>query len=215
MYTLYLLKLRNRPLFKFGITSNSISLNRIRSLRRHYDFDLEESYLVKCPHPGLIRALENTIRFAYEFECPAEFRGKDGATELRPIGLLDSVLEQLRFQSIHFSHSGLELIKGITGLGKKCNRKKRVVESSPDQISDEELKRIDELVKMAFEEKRSGLYGLIVNCYTAQLEKFKPHFFIKWLAQRLDINADDINYWSLVKATSRRRKYARYDTNVT
>ena len=114
MHILYVLRMKDLPYFKFGITSGMANLERVKNLHRIYNFSLPDSYLIKCEKAGVIRSFENTIKFGYEFGCPEQFKGRDGATELRPLDIWDNVIQQIEFQAKHLSHLNIEIQKGVS-----------------------------------------------------------------------------------------------------
>lgn len=89
---LYVLPLKNRPLFKIGVSK--YNLERIKVLNRKHDVDYEKSLIVDCFEDRLIKGLETELLCI--FPRQKKYVGVDGHTEMRKIKYLPELLEIIK-----------------------------------------------------------------------------------------------------------------------
>ena len=110
---LYLLPLKNREAFKFGISlSGDDCKSRIKNLCKNYDFQLSEAYLIKSSSEKTIKQLERQIKTDYA-QYSYDTKSKcDGYTEFLNYETLSKILEEIGFKS-RLSHLNISINKGV------------------------------------------------------------------------------------------------------
>lgn len=108
---LYVLILKDRQAFKVGITDND-DLVRIKMLSRIYQFDLNESYVIKSSNKSTIKSLERQILADYRHFKYDTGDKRDGSSEFIEFSQLSNVLTEIEFKS-RLSHLGITVTKGV------------------------------------------------------------------------------------------------------
>lgn len=128
---LYLLQFQDGRYFKFGISNNG---NRIMKHFRTFEVNLQESLVISCKSKSSINALEVLIKnmFPEPDVLPDEYKGKDGATEIRDMEHWESCLKQVQTVSenlqIKFTPAD-ELVKNLLPISGDKPKKQRTRET--------------------------------------------------------------------------------------
>lgn len=109
-HILYILPLRDKTAFKVGITSNN-DLNRIKQLHSLYDFNLNESFIVKSSTKN-INLLEKQLLTDYSFYKHILEEKSDGHTEFLKYECISNILDDINHK-IKKPHINISINKGI------------------------------------------------------------------------------------------------------
>ena len=109
-HILYILLLRDKTAFKVGITSNN-NLSRIKQLHGLYDFDLNESFVIKSS-PKNIKLLEKQLLTDYSFYKHILEEKSDGHTEFLKYECILNILDDI-YHKIKKPHIKISIDKGI------------------------------------------------------------------------------------------------------
>lgn len=126
---LYVLKIPRYKAIKIGIAT---SQNRIKQhINTYEEINLKESYIIKAKLDNTIKQLEKQLLEDYcDFKIEdKELKNKDGYTELRDIGILNNIIEDIQYKSKRFKDKEIEIIKGV-------KTKKSLVKRDNDKLNE-------------------------------------------------------------------------------
>jgi hypothetical protein len=164
---LYLLPFKDKAFFKFGITKNNISYDRIKTLHYKYNFDLDNSFIVSSKKSRLIEIIEKEIKATYDFKIPACYQGIDGATEIRPLVVLEKVLEDINYKKSKQPSLEINITKGVEFKMLGIDKKREAELTNENKICWEN-KSVEEIlysIKLQYQEKLTDFnnYFLLKN----------------------------------------------------
>jgi hypothetical protein len=111
MKILYLLPFTDGEHFKIGTTIDLCQ--RFQKLICDFSIDLNASYIIKAKSSKFIAALERILLAEFPFNTPEKFNKMEGHSEIRPIGILEIVLNEIKRKQQARPELELEIKLGI------------------------------------------------------------------------------------------------------
>jgi hypothetical protein len=163
---LYLLPFKDKAFFKFGITKNNISYDRIKTLHHKYNFDLDNSFIVSCKKNRLIEILEKEIKATHDFEIPTCYIGIDGATEIRPLDILENILDNINYKKNKQPSLEINITKGVEFKTLEADKKNIVLSSNETKIcwKNKSVEDILYFTKLQYLENLKNFNRYFISC---------------------------------------------------
>lgn len=183
-YFLYILRFKNEPIIKVGISSNN-DFSRVRQLARVYDIDLQASLVVRSTNERTIKAFEDTIKtdystFGIDEQYQQKYQGLDGHTELRHLRALDSIMEDIQHKQ-RKEWLNIEVTHGIKIMKVKQNSNKLPAKKSGRKVYVDSIPNMEGLYEVldliALSDEVYAVNITLDNCFIIAMSDRMRHVF--------------------------------------